>query len=298
MISDVHYVYRITDPITNDYYIGVRSCKCKVENDSYMGSYCSWEPDDDSRLIKEILKDDFVTREEAVMYEASLIKSHIDDKLNRNYHIPNSGFHTYGRVSVKDEDGNTFSVSKDDERYISGELMAVTSGTVPVIDSDGNSFRISKEDPRYISGEVWFDFKPLSDNARRKISETLKGHMVSEETRKLQSKNNGMYWKDKKRPDISKKLKEQYTNGIRTANHLKTLTRTEEHNRKIGESQKGKLNHMARAVLQFSKDGEFIRKWDCIVDARRELGISHICHCCKGLQKTAGGYVWKYEVDK
>lgn len=45
------------------------------------------------------------------------------------------------------------------------------------------------------------------------------------------------------------------------------------------------------------RTGEFIRNWECIIDAKRELGIAHISHCCKGRQKTAGGYVWKYEVE-
>ncbi len=33
-----------------------------------------------------------------------------------------------GRVTVKDKDGNTFSVSKDDPRYLSGELVGVMKG--------------------------------------------------------------------------------------------------------------------------------------------------------------------------
>jgi hypothetical protein len=288
-------VYKITDIQTGEFYIGSRTCKCNPNDDDYMGSYYTWKPGNTDYLVKEIIKYDFDNRNDAVMYEANLIKLHIDDVLNRNYHIPNSGFHAYGRVSVKDSMGNTFSVSKYDERYICGELKPVSCDTIPVIDANGNSFRISKEDPKYINGEVWFDFKPLSDDARRKISKTLKGHIVSEETRKLQSVNNGRYWDGKKRPDVSEQLRNQYVNGTRSRDYLKNIKRSDEHNRKIGESQMGKLNHMAKSVLQFSKDGEFIRRWDCIIDAKLELGISHISCCCKGRQKTAGGYVWKYE---
>lgn len=35
---------------------------------------------------------------------------------------------TIGMVSVKDENGNTFSVRKDDERYLTGKLVGVTKG--------------------------------------------------------------------------------------------------------------------------------------------------------------------------
>ena len=37
-----HYVYKIINIITNEYYIGVRSCKCNIEEDKYMGSSTIW----------------------------------------------------------------------------------------------------------------------------------------------------------------------------------------------------------------------------------------------------------------
>lgn len=296
VINNVHYVYKIVDLITGEFYIGSRSCKCKVEDDCYMGSYYTWKPDDNAQLVKEIIKSDFNTRDEAVMHEADLIKKCINDKLNKNYHIPIAGFHSHGRVSVKDEYGNTFSIDITDERYISGELKAVACDTVPVIDADGNRFRISKNDERYINGEVWVDYKPLSEEAKRKISKTLKGHSVSDETRKLQSKNNGRYWKGKKRPDISEKLKQQHKDGIRSTEHLQ-FKRSNETKRKMSEWQKGKLSPVAKAVLQFSKESDFIKRWDCIADAKRALGAIHISCCCRGKVKTAGGYIWKYETN-
>ena len=59
----------------------------------------------------------------------------------------------------------------------------------------------------------------------------------------------------------------------------------------------GGNNGNSKSVLQFTKDGDFIRKWDCITDVKKELGIcgSHIGKCCKGERyKSAGGYIWKY----
>lgn len=48
-------------------------------------------------------------------------------------------------------------------------------------------------------------------------------------------------------------------------------------------------------ILQFSKDGKFIKKWDLVSDIEKEL---HIDYCCiyavlNGKQKTAGGYIWR-----
>jgi hypothetical protein len=93
-----HYVYRIDDPITGEFYIGSRSCKCKIEDDKYMGSYYTWKPENVDRLVKTILKFNFRKRETATKYEIKLIKENINNKLNRNYHIPSVGFHITGKT--------------------------------------------------------------------------------------------------------------------------------------------------------------------------------------------------------
>ena len=49
-------------------------------------------------------------------------------------------------------------------------------------------------------------------------------------------------------------------------------------------------------ILQFNLDGEFIKKWDSIIQVERELGFNHssINMCCKGKYKNAYGYWWCY----
>ena len=49
-------------------------------------------------------------------------------------------------------------------------------------------------------------------------------------------------------------------------------------------------------ILQFTKDGAFVKEWPSAHEAYRQLGIacSHICHCLKGRRKSAGGFVWRY----
>lgn len=61
---------------------------------------------------------------------------------------------TSGLAIVKDKDGITHTVSVDDDRIKSGELVGVAKGLIPVRDSNGNTFSVTKSDPRYISGEV------------------------------------------------------------------------------------------------------------------------------------------------
>jgi uncharacterized Zn ribbon protein len=58
-----------------------------------------------------------------------------------------------GKTMAKDSNGNTFQVSTDDPRYLSGELIQFSKNKVVVKDSNGNTFQVSKDDPRYLSGE-------------------------------------------------------------------------------------------------------------------------------------------------
>lgn len=50
-------------------------------------------------------------------------------------------------------------------------------------------------------------------------------------------------------------------------------------------------------VEQLSKEGKLIKVWDSISDACNALQLfpQSISFVCKGKQKTAGGFVWKYK---
>ena len=79
-----HYTYKITNTLTKEFYVGVRSCKCKIEDDKYMGSSSVW-----TKIYikehKEVLKKEiiaiFPTRKEANRGEVDLLKSSENDPL-------------------------------------------------------------------------------------------------------------------------------------------------------------------------------------------------------------------------
>ena len=50
-----------------------------------------------------------------------------------------------------------------------------------------------------------------------------------------------------------------------------------------------------KSVLQYTKDGKFIREWSHAREAAEALGLSKraIYECCVGRSKTSGGYIWK-----
>jgi len=55
-------------------------------------------------------------------------------------------------------------------------------------------------------------------------------------------------------------------------------------------------NYKTGPIGQYDANGNLVKKWDKSTDASKSLKIRHcsIMKACKGKQKTAGGFVWKY----
>lgn len=64
--------------------------------------------------------------------------------------------------------------------------------------------------------------------------------------------------------------------------------------------KRGQKNPNIKKIRQYRLDGEFIREWDGIVLASDDLLIKaqNISECCLGKRKTAGGYIWKFHMEK
>ena len=101
--------------------------------------------------------------------------------------------------------------------------------------------------------------RTLSEETRRKISETQKGKKIDQET-------------IRKRVETRKGYKHS-------------------------EETKEKMSRAAMIpILQIDTSGKPICKFDSILTAATQTNVAkqNICKCCKGMRKTAGGYVWKY----
>lgn len=85
------YLYRIDNIETKEFYLGVRSCKCEIANDPYMGSSSQWNKEY-IRVNREILTktiiEEFAERGDANKAESDLIELHILDPLCVNRYIP------------------------------------------------------------------------------------------------------------------------------------------------------------------------------------------------------------------
>ena len=161
----------------------------------------------------------------------------------------------------------------------------------------------------------------LGGETKRKISQANKGKKLSIEQRKAMSerfrgennpnygnhklagKNNpnyGNHWNAGENNYFYGKKHTPETIAIIRAKNIGRV-HSEEEKAKRRKSLKGKqagiLHHNIKPVLQFDQNGIFVKEWEYINQARDFLGIdpSTIVRCCKGRQKTAGGYIWKYK---
>ena len=85
----------------------------------------------------------------------------------------------------------------------------------------------------------------------------------------------------------SENIKHAYDNGLKVQNRT--------------NYKKGIEHQQSKKVNQYTEDGQLVKEWNCISDIYRECGYlqSFIVNVCKGKQKRAYGYIWKYkEGDK
>lgn len=119
--------------------------------------------------------------------------------------------------------------------------------------------------------------KKRSTETRKKISESKKGKPIIH-------LNNGKERSLSHRKNISFSLK-----GRKSPN--KGRKYDEEHSKKLSNSH----SHQKKQIIQYSLNGEMIKIWDSIADAKKKYKNNHISECCNGKIKTAAGFIWKYK---
>jgi len=71
---------------------------------------------------------------------------------------------------------------------------------------------------------------------------------------------------------------------------------TSQYNNNFGTHNERMAKTLSIPILQFTKEGEFIKKWDGAIQVERELGFNQgsISKCLKGKYKSAYGFKWHY----
>jgi group I intron endonuclease len=127
--------------------------------------------------------------------------------------------------------------------------------------------------------------EPPSTKGRRHTEESKLKMSQAKKGKPIPWLNNGSKRTDEHRKNLSISCKNR-----QSPNKGKKFD--EEYRKKLSDSSTTK-----KKVIQYSKTGEFIKKWDSISDAQKALHIRHISEVCRGLKnyKTTGGYIWRYE---
>lgn len=141
----------------------------------------------------------------------------------------------------------------------------------------------------------WVKGKHLSEEWKRKIGEGNKGKKRSTEAKRK--------WSEAHK---GKHLSEEHKKKISEA--LKGRKPSEEAIRKSVEAHKGKklslerikktVEKISKVVIQIDKDtNEIIAEFPSTMEVQRQLGFANqnISQCCKGKQKTCGGFKWQYK---
>lgn len=96
-----------------------------------------------------------------------------------------------------------------------------------------------------------------------------------------------------KNTDLRSKIQKESWSNIelleKHSNIMKEITSRPEVKKKIREAS-------IKKVYQYSINGDFIKVWDSVIDAARELNISSsaIANNCRGLSKKSNGFIWSY----
>lgn len=118
---------------------------------------------------------------------------------------------------------------------------------------------------------------PKSNPTRNKIGKALKGKKHSEETkRKMSIKATGRIYSEEDKLKISKAKK----------------------GKKFSEDKKINMKgKKCKPILQYDLEGNFIKEWESFKEIKNKLGFNNsgLCFCCRGIQKTAYGFVWRYK---
>ena len=168
------------------------------------------------------------------------------------------------------------------------------------------------EEEKFLKGVLCLDKDIKSNGVNKEYSlencmwvskeENSKQAMKTRDNTQFQGENHYMY----------NKHHSEETRQKMSVSH-KGKCHSEETKKKLSEINKGKNNPCSVKIIQYNKQGDLIKIWDCSMDIQRELNINHtnIIRCCKFYemncnkeewfkiykdrpQKTAGGFVWKY----
>ncbi len=118
---------------------------------------------------------------------------------------------------------------------------------------------------------------------------------------KISQKNKGKegYWRTHNRSEESKQnMRKPKHHGDKISKANKGKAKPEGFGLKISLAKKMKPTNredIKSCIEQLDLNNNFIKEWNCIKNPQIELKINNISAVCRGKQKTAGGFKWRYK---
>jgi len=126
--------------------------------------------------------------------------------------------------------------------------------------------------------------KKMSDETRKKMSESAKNRkfklVLSKETKELISMKSIERFKDDSEREKLRISNKRYEDSKSNEQKLQDI-----------------LKQNNKFVIQYDKEMNFINEYPSLNNASKKMKIdvSNIIKCCKGVYKSAGGFIWRYK---
>jgi hypothetical protein len=254
-MKEFHYVYLTTNLINGHQYVGDRSYKINPKEDNYIGSgilFNKKKKEYGEKNFKKIILEQFETRLEAFNAQEKYIKQ-FNTLVPNGYNIsPSGGFGFKGghhskesilKISINSKGKNKGKKHSEEQNKNFSECM---KGRKQSEESNKKRSESLKRKPKSEEhknnlkgknkGKKHSEEQNLDHNL--KVSKTLKGHLVSAETRKkLKESNIGKHnvteETRKKQSDAKKGKKQSPEFILKRTKNLKGLKRSEETKQKM-----------------------------------------------------------------
>jgi hypothetical protein len=123
----------------------------------------------------------------------------------------------------------------------------------------------------------------------------LIGKKQKDKTKQKKSESMKLVWANKTDKEMTDKAQKVWITR-RENNKESTLQQRQN----ISKALKGRKitwdRRRNQIIEQYDLQNNFIKEWPSIAEAERQIG-GDIQACCKGKQKTAGGFIWKIKIN-
>jgi len=190
----------------------------------------------------------------------------------------------YGKENFKKE---ILEYCNNSEHLIEREeywLNITNAADDPCFYNRTNNSRGPKKGTKHSSHKKGKDNKNYGKKRTEEIKNNLSINRLGKSSGKL-----GYKCTDEQRKNMSKPKSQE------TIEKFKNKIVSIDTKNKMSLAALGRSNHPKKPILQYNLQGNFIKEWESITEAKKITGITSIGDCVRGKQKKAGNFIWKFK---